>query len=354
MARLSVPYLIQKGDRFYWQPSSAMRAEGHRPRRLLGDELAAVRQATEINAAIAEASGAPLKSDTLEALMKRFKASAQWHNLADSTAANYRRLLAHIPKALAAKPVANITRQDLEAWLAGKRGQPAMHNALISVLSLLFNFGGGVNPATKLSRLRGAAPDTLIWPEAAIAAFAEAATATGYPSVGQAVRLNSWLGQREADLLAASPAMVRNGVLILRQRKTDARVGLPIAGIPGAEYLAKDGPALLLNERTGRPWTVDQFRYVFSTIRDGIAAFAFGLGYVRPDGTDTVTMGELTFMRLRHTAVTRLAEAGCTHAEIAAVTGHTLQSVASILERYLVSTHRLAANAFEKRLAMAQ
>jgi integrase len=353
MARLSVPYLIQKGDLFYWQPSSAMRREGHRPRRLVGDMFDAVAQAKEINAAIA-ATHAPLKTDTLKALVARFKASAQWANLEARTATNYRRLLAHLPAHLLAKPVANISPAMLEAWLKGKRQTPAMHNALIAVLSVLFNFGGGNNPATKLPRARLEAADTLLWPEAAIAAFAEAAAAAGYPSIGQAVRLNSWLGQREADLLAATPAMVRCGTLVLRQRKTGARVGLPIGQVPGIGALPETGPALLLNERTGRPWTVDQFRYQFSLIRDGIAGLEFPLGYVREDGTDTVRLGELTFMRLRHTAVTRLAEAGCTHAEIAAVTGHSLSSVARILEHYLVSTHRLAANAFAKRLSLIE
>jgi hypothetical protein len=51
---------------------------------------------------------------------------------------------------------------------------------------------------------------------------------------------------------------------------------------------------------------------------------------------------------LRGTAVTRLAEAGCTEAEIATITGHALASVHTILERYLARTDKLAVAAIAK------
>jgi integrase len=56
----------------------------------------------------------------------------------------------------------------------------------------------------------------------------------------------------------------------------------------------------------------------------------------------------LTFHDLRGTAVTRLAEAGCTEAEIAAITGHSLKSVGAILDRYLARTKGLALAAIAK------
>ena len=62
----------------------------------------------------------------------------------------------------------------------------------------------------------------------------------------------------------------------------------------------------------------------------------------------------LTFQRLRATAVTRLAEAGCTDEEVAAISGHSLATVKEILEFYLVRTRKLGENAFRKRLAAEQ
>ena len=57
----------------------------------------------------------------------------------------------------------------------------------------------------------------------------------------------------------------------------------------------------------------------------------------------------LTFNDLRGTAVTRLALAGCTEAEIATLTGHTLRDVRSILDaHYLHRDPALAENAIRK------
>jgi hypothetical protein len=46
--------------------------------------------------------------------------------------------------------------------------------------------------------------------------------------------------------------------------------------------------------------------------------------------------------------VTRLAEAECSHAEIASITGHSMRSVNIILDRYLARTDKLAIAAIAK------
>jgi integrase len=56
-----------------------------------------------------------------------------------------------------------------------------------------------------------------------------------------------------------------------------------------------------------------------------------------------------TFHDLRGTAVTRLAIAGCTEAEIATITGHSLRDVRSILDvHYLHRDPALAESAIRK------
>ena len=45
----------------------------------------------------------------------------------------------------------------------------------------------------------------------------------------------------------------------------------------------------------------------------------------------------VTFNDLRGTAVTRLAMAGCTEAEIATITGHSLRGVRAILDTHYLS-----------------
>ena len=57
----------------------------------------------------------------------------------------------------------------------------------------------------------------------------------------------------------------------------------------------------------------------------------------------------LTFHDLRGTAVTRLAVAGCTEAEIAAIIGHSLRDVGAILDaHYLHRDPALAERAIHK------
>ena len=57
----------------------------------------------------------------------------------------------------------------------------------------------------------------------------------------------------------------------------------------------------------------------------------------------------MTFQDLRGTAVTRLAIAECTEAEIATITGHSLRSVRAILDtHYLARDPVLGENAITK------
>jgi integrase len=60
-------------------------------------------------------------------------------------------------------------------------------------------------------------------------------------------------------------------------------------------------------------------------------------------------LGDLHFHDLRGTAVTRLALAGCTVPEIAAITGHSIMTVQQILDaHYLGGRIELAESAIKK------
>lgn len=54
---------------------------------------------------------------------------------------------------------------------------------------------------------------------------------------------------------------------------------------------------------------------------------------------------------LRDTAVTWLADAGATHLEIASITGHSLQTIATILKHYCATTLTQASSAIRKLVA---
>jgi integrase len=85
------------------------------------------------------------------------------------------------------------------------------------------------------------------------------------------------------------------------------------------------------NKQSGRPWTSHGFQASWR-----MAARKAGIV-------------EITFHDLRGTAVTRLAIVGCTEAEIATITGHSLRDVRSILDaHYLARDPALAESAIRK------
>jgi integrase len=108
------------------------------------------------------------------------------------------------------------------------------------------------------------------------------------------------------------------------------KVGAPLKAALDAAKVGKSPQDNILLNSAGRPWTSDGFRTSW-----GKACAAAGI------------VG-LTFHDLRGTAVTRLALASCTEAEIAAITGHKLGDVRSIIDTYLHRDPALGESAIRK------
>jgi len=188
-----------------------------------------------------------------------------------------------------------------------------------------------VNPCEKGGRLyRGSRADK-IWTEAEEALFrAKAPYHLHLP-----LTLALWTGQRQGDLLRLLWSAYDGKYIRLRQSKTGARVEIPVGAplktaLDTAAKRKKSSAVILLNS-FGKPWTADGFRSSW-----GKACVAAGIV-------------DRTFHDLRGTAVTRLAIAGCTEAEIATLTGHSLRDVHAILDsNYLRRDPSLAASAIRK------
>src|SRR5262249_735143 len=84
----------------------------------------------------------------------------------------------------------------------------------------------------------------------------------------------------------------------------------------------------------GRPWTPDGFRSSWGKARHKAG------------------IEDLTFNDLRGTAVTRLALVGCTEAEIATITGHSLRDVRSILDAHYLNRDQALADSAIRKLGM--
>jgi integrase len=229
-----------------------------------------------------------------------------------------------------------------------------MAAAEIRVLQALYSWGGrngwrlADNSASR-QKLRATAAKGKLWTPAAVAAFAAKADGKNWHSIGTAVILNAWIGQRMGDVIALPLNVYRDGSLgPFNQSKTGACVELPIDLVPAlkerlAAQLARQAEAgkkwkvtpttLLVCESTGRAWDPHHFRHVFAAIR-----------------AECSEAEGLVFRTLRHSAVTWLAEAGCELPLIAGVTGHSLKTVEQIVDRHLIRTRRLAEATFKQRL----
>lgn len=116
----------------------------------------------------------------------------------------------------------------------------------------------------------------------------------------------------------------------MRQSKGGRLVDIPVHRVLRAmlDSIPKDRPATtVLVTPSNRPWKQDHFRHEWRA-----ATLAAGL-----DG--------LHFHDLRGTAITGLSEAGCTTQQVAAITGHSIAYVESVLEVYTARTRKLALSA---------
>lgn len=391
--KIKVRYLVEipgaagKPPRWYWQPSAELRAQGWRPCRLRRADGAvastldeAVDAAKKLNADLdawrrggADTPAAPpqpakVDADSIAHVIRLYKTHRRYLALADKTRKDYAHHLMRIEEWAGDAPIRAITRPIVQDYYESlmATGRLAAANARLRVLRLLLQFGvdqgfAEANPAEKPGMV-GTAPRLRVWTDPEIAAFTTAADAAGHPGVADAVILAIATGQRQGDLLALPAlALAPDGAggyrLHLKQSKRGARIQLPIpAGTPAALRIAAaqlrrdqvnakraDKKQTLIttalwNDSTGAKWSDHTFRHVFADLR----AIAI---------KRCPSIADVTFQDCRDTALTRLAEAGCTIPEICAVSGHSEQGAVQVLKHYLALNTEMADSAIGKLLA---
>jgi integrase len=283
-------------------------------------------------------------SGTLFSLIAAFKAATEFTKKAARTKKDYSRFLGWIedefgdmPLSLVEKPKARgkfKTWRDEIAEARGDRQADYAWGVLARVLSVAKDRGTiATNVCERGGKLYEVDRAEVIWLPAHIKAFGEVAS----DELRFALVLALWTGQRQGDLIKLTWRHYDGTHIRLRQGKRNARVRTPVGAVLKAELDARrpaNGDGFILLNTRGEQWTSDGFRT------------SWGKAF---DKADSLVDTDLRFNDLRGTAVTRLALAGCTVPEIAALTGHSLKDVERILQaHYLGGKFELAEQAMVK------
>ena len=257
----SLRYLVRRtrGTRetFFWQPGPHLRAAGFRVRTLPGDFGAAVAECARLNTELdiwragQDRTMAPA-GDTVSALVDAYLHDRRYLSLAPRTRREYAFYLERIRAWAGDRPARSITKRDVEALYLERAGdKPRAAAYLVQVGRVLFGYGVSFdlvpgNPFSAPAISNGGGTG-LVWPAELVEAAAAAADRLGLPSIGDAVVLNYWLGQRLGDLLTLrKDSVTPSGQLRFRQGKTRSAVVLDVDAAPaiGQVFQADPRPAL--------------------------------------------------------------------------------------------------------------
>jgi integrase len=256
------------------------------------------------------------KPGSISAAVAEYYGSRSFKSFTGGTPAQRRAVLERFREAHGHMPLATLPREFIVTLL----DTMAPHTARTWLKTLRHFIGWCVerklvrNDPTLGIRLKVPKSDGhATWSEDEIAAF------EAHHPVGSRARLTLALGlftaQRRADVVRIGRQHIRDGVLTVRQQKTGTTLAIPVhAELERILAATPIGHLTLLTTQTGKGYNVNDFTDQFRRWCDAAE--------LPP---------HCVFHGLRKAACRRLAEAGCTVHEIAAISGHkTLKEV----ERY--------------------
>lgn len=280
-------------------------------------------------------------SGLMFSLISEYRASADYRGLGKETEKAYRRYLAIIEKEFGDMPIAALSdkrvRGQFKLWRDGMAATPRKADLAWTILARVMSFAKDrgridTNPCERGGRLHRGSRADIIWNDEDIELFLKAA-----PShLKLAFTLALWTGWRQGVLLDLVWSGYDGKTIRTTNNKPSKGVAtklmVPAVSPLKAILATTDRKALhVLTNSNGEPWSKDGFRTSFRK-------FCAKIG-----------IRDRTFHDLRGTAVTKLARAGATVAEIASVTGHSLKDVATILDgHYLGDRAGLATSGIKK------
>ena len=268
------------------------------------------------------------KPGTMRALAVSYYNSSAFLSLKPNSKSTYRVVIDQFCREHGDKSAATLQREHV-VKLMSARASSGSANALRRVLRVLMKHAVEIglradDPTRDVNSVRVKSDGYHSWSESEIEQFE-----TRHP-IGTKARLAFALllysGQRVSDVIRMGRQHIRNDVLSVRQEKTGTVLEIPVHKTLAATLSATEVDHMtFIVTQWGKPYPQKTFSKWFRVRCDEA-----GLRHCSAHG-------------LRKAAARRLAEAGCTAHEIAAITGH-----ASLRE-----VQRYAAAADRKRLAVS-
>lgn len=256
---------------------------------------------------------------TISFLIAKYYRSAEFWKLAEATKTTYRGILERFRAEHGSKSIAGLHRKKVRELIEAKRETPWAANNLLQMLRILMKFAleeelRTDDPTVGARPISSKTDGFHSWTEDEIATFE-----TKHP-VGSRARLAFALllytGQRRSDVIRMGKQHIRDGWISFRQQKTGQDMRVPVH--PELKRVIAATPTgnltfLVTNEKAvgrSKPFTAPGFTNWFREMcREAELPHCSAHG-------------------LRKSMARRLAEAGCSEHEIAAITGHrSLQEV---------------------------
>jgi integrase len=249
---------------------------------------------------------------TVSDLADKFEDSAEFGHLAVATQKLYRYTLKHIRKHLGTFPLDGVKRKHVSEIVNNRLGeQNGTRNAFLAVLGVIYTYARQHDltesrPASDIKPFKTGEHEP--WPVEVL----NAGLAAEHDRTRLAIALLYYTGQRIGDVVRFRWNDIRADSINFTQQKTGKPMSVPLHAELAQELARTPKRGLtIITTYEGGPMT-DQ------VIRRELKRFAATQGH------------ELVPHGLRKNAVNALLEAGCTTAEVAAITGQSF----GIVEKY--------------------
>lgn len=253
-------------------------------------------------------------------VVETYRASDEYAGLAEGTKKYYRRMLDDTAKITPHLPfAAAFTRRTVIEFVNGY--SKGMRKQAGAVLRNLFNtamyHGHAIENCARDLRIRSSGRRSQVFSDADATAWLAACGEDS--AMAMAFALLRYTVQRPNDVLLMEWSQYDGDLIRLRQQKTKKLVEVPChTALRVALKAAQTGSTITrIVDNGGRPLSYTRFSERFRKI------------------ADRAGLTVLQARDLRRTAAVKMAEAGATEAQIAAIGGWSIQATRAILETYL-------------------